>query len=453
MTKKIIRFLTSGSVDDGKSTLLGRLLYDTDSLYDDQIAEIKKLSGDAEIDYSLFIEGLESERKQKITIDVAYRYFTQGQTRYIIADAPGHEEYTRNMAVAASNSDLAVLVVSAKDGVKIQTLRHFYISYLFGIRHFIVAVNKMDLVGFVEDPFKKVKADFLAKIVGLKGVSLDFIPIVAKSGANIAGTSELMPWYKGKTLLASLNHAAANLNPKNDGAENQKRFLVQSVQKFEDKRLYHGLVTKGSFAKNEEIFIYPSATKARILELAHRGKDVDTISDSAAATIVLADDRDVERGSIFSSTVNKPNFAKSFTADLIWFAHDEFSFGKSEDYLLQLNGERVNANIHAINHLLEVHDFTEHSAKTIKQNQIANVTIHLAKELPFDSFDPHKFTGSFLLIGKHSHATIACGLIRKEVTEARDEKLPSHEFINELAALVKKHFGAEQANNFINQLK
>lgn len=450
MADKIVKFLTSGSVDDGKSTLIGKLLYDTNSLYDDQIAEIRQLSDTEELDYSLFVEGLESERKQKITIDVAYRYFTNENVKFIIADAPGHEEYTRNMSVAAANSDVAVLVIDAKGGIKTQSLRHFYISYLFGIRNFVVVINKMDLVSFSKDRFVEIRDKFLKKVSDLAhDAVISFIPISAKEGDNVAITSNNMPWYDGKHLLRTLIDVNLDRAKEKDV---DSRFKVQAVIKHEDKRLYQGATISGKLSVGEEIFIYPAETTAKIAEIIYSGKNVSEVGPGQSAAIILDEDRDIERGSLFSDLKYKPHFSSNFSADIVWFAKQHFSTKESQNYLVQLNNKYVSAEIGGINHVKNINDFSNHNADIIEQNQISNVSIRLAQKVPFDLFTSHKYTGSFLLIDKHTNETLACGLVTNVVTEEVKKKSVPDEFVKELADLVKKYFGEEGADNFINQI-
>jgi sulfate adenylyltransferase large subunit len=435
MTNKIIKFLTAGSVDDGKSTLIGRLLYDTKSIYQDQIAEVKKLS-EGKIDYSLFVEGLESERRQKITIDVAYRYFSHQGNKFIIADSPGHEQYTKNMAVAAANSEIAVILIDAKLGLKTQTIRHSYIAHSFGIRNFVVAINKMDLIGYDQEKFNQIRSEYLSKIKSLKLDDIYFIPISAINGDNIAHKSEKIEWYKGESLLDHL--MAIDIRQKE---EQGFRLVVQNVVKHENQRLYQGKIIAGKVAVGDKIYIYPSQKSAKVLEIIHSSKTVKNAVDGESVAIILDQEIDIDRGSVFSGADNKPNFSQNLKADLVWFGGEEFNLNSKNELLVKINHNLIPAKISAINHLVNIDDLSNYEYHYIEQNQIANVDISLAKSVAFDSFKDNKFSGSFLLIDKQSNETLAAGLIKEHKAEKIVDK--ENSFISEMALLIKKHFGED----------
>jgi sulfate adenylyltransferase large subunit len=397
MTNNIIKFLTAGHVDDGKSTLIGKLLYDTNSLYEDQIESIKNLNK-GEIDFSLFVEGLESERRQKITIDVAYRYFDYENNKFIIADAPGHEQYTKNMAVAAANSDIAVILIDAVDGVKTQTIRHSYICYLFGIRKFIIAINKMDLVNYDQNIFEKIKQDYLAKISELKIINIDFVPISAIASDNIIANSNETNWYDGKTLL-NLLLEAKNTEKQSDSS----RFLVQNVLKSGNDRLYQGKLFGQDLKIGDQLNIYPAESQAKI-------KDV--ISNSKTnLTIILKDDLDIDRGAIFAK--EKVKFGNKFGADLIWFSNKKFDINSANSFYIKINHNYLEAKITSINHLIDLDKSCYVENKEITQNQINDVEILLSGNVAFDYFSDNKFTGSFLLIDNNDNETLAVGLVTR----------------------------------------
>ncbi len=443
----LVKFLTSGSVDDGKSTLIGNLLYNTDSIYDDQISEIKKLSGGDQVDYSLFVEGLESERRQKITIDVAYRYFTAAGKKFIIADSPGHEEYTRNMAVAASNSELALLLVDAKAGLKVQTLRHLYIAYLFGIRRFVVVINKMDLADYSQDRFNDIRNDFIAKTKGLEFADLYFIPVVAISGDNVVKKSKNISWYKGDTLYGYLTKFN---NP--DQEEGDFRFRVQVVSKHQDYRLYQGIISGGNISANQEIMALPGYKSAKVKEIHYSGEQVKKAHAGQSVSLVLDRDLDIDRGTIFAESQKLPQVANGFSAHVIWFSKKEFSLDKNYDLTLKLNHNYANAEITKINHLVNINDFSTYDFNYIRQNQIAHLDFSLAEEMAFDKFADNKFTGSFLLINKANNEVMAAGLIDKSINQLK-QKNRNEAFLADLAGLVKRHFGQQDAEFFINHLK
>lgn len=397
MTNNIIKFLTAGHVDDGKSTLIGKLLYETDSLYEDQIESIKNLNR-GEIDFSLFVEGLESERRQKITIDVAYRYFDYGNNKFIIADAPGHEQYTKNMAVAAANSDIAVILIDANDGVKTQTIRHSYICHLFGIKKFIIAINKMDLVDYDQNIFDKIKRDYLAKIAELKIEGIDFVPISAIESDNIIENSPNINWYEGKTLLDLL------LTAKNEQKQSQSsRFLVQNVLKSENKRFYQGKLFGKELKVGDEINIYPAQSKSKVKDIIFNSK--------TNLTIILEDEIDIDRGAIFAKEEVK--FGHKFGADLIWFSNKIFNSNDSKSYYIKINHNYLEAKISQINHLIDLDNSCYIENSQIQQNQINDVEILLSRNVAFDYFSGNKFTGSFLLIDKNDNETLAVGIITR----------------------------------------
>lgn len=360
----IIKFLTAGSVDDGKSTLIGKLLYDTGSIYDDQIDQIKEL-GNGEIDYSLFVEGLESERRQKITIDVAYRYFTHGNSKFIIADSPGHEQYTKNMAVAAANSDIAVILIDAKSGVKTQTVRHSYIAHLFGIKHFIIAVNKMDSVLYSQEILKSIKKKYINKTSFLVDRDISFIPISATKSDNIITLSKNTPWHKDKSLLDLL--LSVKIKPK---GQNNTRILIQNVIKHENSRLYQAKLVSGSATIGDKVMVYPSQKQAIITNII---KASDT-----NLSIVLNHDIDIDRGSIFAD--NKINFTDKLSADLIWFSDKIYKKENYHSYAIKINHNYIDASIFQINHKININNISHINANQIEQNDIVNIDILLAQK-------------------------------------------------------------------------
>jgi sulfate adenylyltransferase subunit 1 len=415
---KIIKFLTAGSVDDGKSTLIGRLLFDTKSIPVDQIEEIRKLSG-GKIDYSLFVEGLESERRQKITIDVAYRYFSYHHNKFIIADSPGHEQYTKNMAVAASNSNIAAMLVDASEGIKTQTIRHSYIANIFGIKDFVVLINKMDLAKYSEERFLEIKKDYLERVKSLDINSVNFIPISAINGDNVVEVGSNMGWYQGKTMLDYLIDLEQFIELKQGF-----RLAIQQVLKDDlaKKRFYQGTITSGEINVGDEIAIYPSAKKAKVLEIIHSSKNTQKAQEEDSISLVLDRDIDIDRGSIFSGLDCLPKFNSKIIADLIWFGEDKFDLNDQKELLVKINHNLVPARISKVNHLINIDDLSKFDAKNIQQNQVANVSIELSKSVAFDSFVKNKFTGSFLLIEKNSNETLACGLIEGDLFKPEIQK-------------------------------
>lgn len=444
MTQEIIKFLTAGNVDDGKSTLIGRLLHDTDSLYQDQIEEVKKSTDKnfgSELDFSLFLDGLTSERAQKITIDVAYRYFSYENKKFIIADAPGHEQYTRNMAVAAANSDIIIILVDALKGVKAQTIRHSYIAHLFGIKNVIVAVNKMDLINYSYETFDNIRKSYLEKTADLGFEDVFFVPISAIHGYNIAKKSDKISWYNQKTIIEYLVDIKHNIH-----GQELVRFAVQNVVKYDSKRLYQGFLTSGKIQVGDEIIVFPAKRSAKIQEIIHSEKNVKKANFHESISVVLDQEIDLDRGGIISNIDNQPYFADHFSAYLIWFSPQEFDLKNSKEYFVKLNHNYLRAKISNINHIIDINnllnidDPKNYHNSSIFLNQIANINLALSQETAFDLFKSNKNTGSFLLIDKNTNETVACGVISNFLQKQDKVKDKQEEFLLELSQLVKKYF-------------
>lgn len=446
MTQQIIKFLTAGNVDDGKSTLIGRLLHDTDSLFQDQIDEVKKStekSFDGDLDFSLFLDGLLSERAQKITIDVAYRYFSHKNTKFIIADAPGHEQYTRNMAVAASNSDTIIILIDAIKGVKTQTIRHSYIAHLFGIKNVIVAVNKMDLADYDYDVFDNIKKTYLEKTAELAFDNVTFVPISAKLGENIVEDSNSISWYKGKSIIEYLLETKQKTLK-----QNLLRLQIQNLIKHDSKRYYQGLLTSGKIAVGDEVMAYPTKRSAKITKIIHSEQEVEKISTPGSSlSIVLDQDIDLERGGLIANTGDRPYFADNFSSHIIWFSPEDYNVNESKEYLVKINHNYLRGRIDNINHIIDINNLSnigdpkEYRHQAISLNQIANVNISLSQETAFDLFQSNKNTGSFFLIDKNTNATVACGIVSNFLHKEDKTKNREEQFVSELADLVKKYFG------------
>jgi sulfate adenylyltransferase subunit 1 len=443
--QQIIKFLTAGNVDDGKSTLIGRLLHDTDSLFQDQIDEVKKstdTSFDGELDFSLFLDGLLSERAQKITIDVAYRYFSHQGTKFIIADAPGHEQYTRNMAVAAANSDVIIILIDATKGVKTQTIRHSFIAHLFGIKNVIVAVNKMDLVKYDYDTFDNIKKTYLEKTAELSFENISFVPISAVMGENIVKASDKISWYQGKSIVEYL----LDTKPK-ALQQNLVRLQIQNLVKHDSKRYYQGLLTSGELNVGDEIMVYPTRRNAKITKIIHSEQEVQNVKEQSSIAVVLDQDVDLERGGLIVNTDNRPYFANHFSSYLIWFDHEEFDVKNSKEYTIKINHNYLRARIEDINHIIDINNLSnvtdpkEYQHQTIALNQIANVNLSLSQETAFDLFQSNKNTGSFFLIDKNTNATVACGVISNFLQKEDKAKNREDQFLAELTELVRKYFG------------
>ena len=444
MTEKIIKFLTAGNVDDGKSTLIGRLLYDTNSLYQDQIEEVSKLTAEnfkGDIDFSLFLDGLTSERAQKITIDVAYRYFSNQGRKFIIADAPGHEQYTKNMAVAAANSNIAVLLIDVKKGVKRQTVRHSYIANLFGIKNIIVAVNKMDAVDFDKNVFEEIKTEYKNRIGNLEFDTIDFVPISALTGDNIVEKSskEELSWYKGTSIIERLL-TIENKAENNDITRLQIQNIIKYESKKEEKRYYQGMLSAGTLKTGDEVMIYPARKTAKIKEIIHSSKAVQNAEKGNCLMVAIDSDIDFDRGGLITDLKKQEKFADKFSAYLIWFGEDEFDIKNPKEYLIKINHNYIRISIDDISHLINVDNLketTEEKHTQITQNQIAYVDMSLSQKTAFDSFNVNNKTGSFLLIDKETNETLACGII----TDFADIKVKARRkrsFIGNLIILIKE---------------
>jgi sulfate adenylyltransferase subunit 1 len=441
---EIIKFLTAGNVDDGKSTLIGRLLHDTDSLYQDQIDEVKKstdASFEGDLDFSLFLDGLTSERAQKITIDVAYRYFSHSGRKFIIADAPGHEQYTRNMAVAAANSDNIIILIDASKGVKTQTIRHSFIAHLFGIKNVIVAINKMDLVNFDFKVFDEIKKTYLEKISTLNFDNVEFVPISAIKGINITEKSNDISWYTGETIMNYLLGFTTQ-----EKQHNPLRLQIQSLSKHNNKRYYQGLLSDGEIKVGDEIIAYPAKKTAKVSQIIHSEKPVDSVKSESSISIVLDNEIDIDRGSLISTSEDLPYFSNHFTSYVIWFAEKGFKLDDNREILIKINHNYFRARINKINHIIDAAslgniDNSKEYRDSIALNQIANINLNLSNETAFDLFENNKKTGSFLLIDKENNETLACGVITNFL-EKKDQIRDNQErFLIELSELVKKYFG------------
>jgi len=407
----VLRFLTAGSVDDGKSTLIGRLLYDTKTILADQLAAIERTSqrrGQA-LDLSLLTDGLTAEREQGITIDVAYRYFATALRKFIIADAPGHEQYTRNMVTAASTAQLAIVLVDARHGVVTQTRRHATLAHLIGIPHLVVAVNKMDLVGYAEHVYAKIVADFLAfgERTGIEDVR--FVPMSALAGDMVVDRSDRLPWYDGPTLLQILETAEA---PPTLAAA-PFRFPVQCVSRptATTPRGFMGRVEAGSIAVGDAITVLPSGLTTRIREIRTWEGDKPEAVLHDAVTLVLDDAIDVSRGDMLARADAASAVARTLDATLCWFG--ETPLDARRPYLLRHTTREVRATIARIDHLWNVStQKAEPAPASLRMNDIGRVALTLAQPVFPDPYDANHTTGSFILIDETTNGTVAAGMVR-----------------------------------------
>jgi bifunctional enzyme CysN/CysC len=408
-----LRFLTCGSVDDGKSTLIGRLLFDSKRLFEDQLATLRHDSGkygtDGEnIDFALLVDGLVAEREQGITIDVAYRYFATERRRFIVADTPGHVQYTRNMATGASHADLAVLLVDARAGILTQTRRHAYIVSLLGIRHVVVAVNKIDLVGYDEARFTEIEAAFADFAAGLGFAGVVSIPISARHGDNVIGRSARTPWYDGPTLLDHLE----TVDVEGQSEARSFRLPVQWVNRPNlDFRGYAGTVAAGAVAPGDTLVVSRTGQSAKVARIVSMDGDQAAAVTGDAVTLTVDGEIDISRGDILSSPEGRPEVSDQIAAHVIWMSEEPMLPGRS--YLLKCGARTVGAAISELKHQVDIEDtFKPLAAKTLGLNDIGLCNISLAEPIAFDPYDDNRTTGSFILIDRFSNATVAAGLIR-----------------------------------------
>ncbi|MFO1324231.1 MAG: GTP-binding protein [Burkholderiales bacterium] len=408
----VLRFLTAGSVDDGKSTLIGRLLFDTKAVLADQLAAVARTSRQrgSELDLSLLTDGLTAEREQGITIDVAYRYFATALRKFIIADAPGHEQYTRNMVTAASTAQLAVLLVDARHGVVTQTRRHATLAHLLGIPHLVVAVNKMDLVDWREDAYARIVADFraFAARTGIDDAALRFVPMSALEGEMVVDRGENLGWYTGPTLLQLLETA-----PIGDRVRHASfRFPVQFVARPTGaaRRGYLGRVEAGSIAVGDAVTVLPSGRTSHVRGI--RTFDAEKIAADLhdAVTLTLADEIDVSRGDMIVATADAPAPARSLVVTLCWF--DERPLDARRSYVLRHTTREVRVRVERLEHRWNVATQEQEPATTLAMNDIGQAVLSLAQPIVADRYADNHATGSFILIDEATNATVAAGLIR-----------------------------------------
>ena len=412
----LLRFLTCGSVDDGKSTLIGRLLFDSKTILADTLHAIQRTSakrGLDSVDLSLLTDGLQAEREQGITIDVAYRYFTTGTRKYIIADAPGHEQYTRNMVTAASTADLAIILIDARKGVLTQTRRHSYLAHLLGIPHIVVAVNKMDLVDYSPDTFARIKADYLAFAEQLGISKLRFLPMSALQGDMIVDRGERLDWYDGPTLLEILETV-----PAIHSAHAEKfRFPVQYVcrpqdsanRELHDYRGFMGRVESGELLIGDPVTVLPSGRETRVKDLQVLGESLPSVVAEQSVTILLEDEIDISRGDMIVKTGELPKVSKQIDAMLCWLS--ESPLDPRRKYLLRHTTRDSKAMLAGIAFRVDINTMEEQAAERLAMNDIARVSFKLAQPIFADSYAESRGTGAFIVIDESSNNTVAAGMI------------------------------------------
>ena len=413
-----LRFITCGSVDDGKSTLIGRLLWEQNQIFDDQLEALQRDSlkhgTDGEnVDFALLVDGLEAERQQGITIDVAYRYFKTSRRSFIVADTPGHEQYTRNMATGASNADLAILLVDARKGLLTQTHRHAAIVSLLGIKHVVLAVNKIDLVDYSKAVFDDIVADFRRFAETLTFSDIVAIPLSAREGDNLSAPSARMPWYAGPTLVDHLNE----VDVRDGGADRAFRMPVQWINRPNlDFRGFAGTVASGQIATGDEIVVAGSGRTSTVERIVTADGERARAEAGDAVTLTLADEIDVARGDVFASPRARPQVADSFSAKLFWMSEEPLRFGRS--YFLKLATRLVPATAISLAYRLDVNTLAQEEAATLQLNEVGCATIVTNTAVAFDTFADNPTTGAFILIDRDSHETVAAGMIEAGLRRA-----------------------------------
>lgn len=418
--KSFLRFITCGSVDDGKSTLIGRLLYDSKLIYEDQLATIEKDSkksgtqGD-KVDLALLVDGLAAEREQGITIDVAYRFFSTDKRKFIVADTPGHEQYTRNMATGASTADVAILLIDARYGVQVQTRRHAYIASLLGIRHVVVAINKMDLKDFDQSVYNNIEVDFRAFASDLNFTDIMCIPMSALDGDNVTTASERAEWYRGPTLLEYLE----TVDVERGQSDAPFRLPVQWVNRPNlDFRGFSGTIASGHVKTGDDIIVIPSGKRSSVKSIVTHGGELDAAREDMAVTLTLKDEIDISRGDIICKSDSPAEQADQFQAHLLWMEEKELFPGRQ--YLLKTSNKTVPASVSALKHRVNINDFSEEAAKTLALNEVGVCTLSLAAPIAFDAYQDNRNTGSFILIDRQTNATVGVGMLDYALRRARN---------------------------------
>ena len=435
--KGLLRFLTCGSVDDGKSTLIGRLLYDSQLVLDDQLASLRKESrnrqvGEEGIDFSLLVDGLTAEREQGITIDVAYRFFSTDKRKFIVADTPGHEQYTRNMATGASNADLAVVLIDARKGVLTQTRRHSFILSLIGVKHVVLAVNKIDLVGYDAELFNAIEAEYRAFARDLGFETLVAIPVSALKGDNILTPSAQMPWYRGPQLVPYLE----TIEVASDRTAKPMRFPVQWVNRPNlDFRGFSGTVASGTVAVGDEVLVAASRKPATIARIVTMDGERERAIAGEAVTLVLDREIDVSRGDVLAHPGEVPEYSNQFQARMVWMNDEPAIPGRS--YLLKTGSQQVPATITDLKFRTNVNTLEQSAAKTLELNEVGTLTIATDKPIAFDSYATNALTGAFILIDRITNATLGAGVIDYGLRRAQNLSWQSFDVNRQVRAEMK----------------
>ncbi|WP_018415258.1 sulfate adenylyltransferase subunit CysN [Teredinibacter turnerae] len=438
--KELLRFLTCGSVDDGKSTLIGRLLHDSKMIYEDQLAAVasdtsKHGTTGEKIDLALLVDGLQAEREQGITIDVAYRYFSTAKRKFIIADTPGHEQYTRNMATGASTCDLAVILIDARYGVQTQTRRHSYIASLLGIKHVVVAINKMDLVEFSESRFEEIKQSYLDLSKSLNPAELHFVPMSALDGDNVVNISERTPWYSGKSLMQILE----TVEIASDKNADDFRFPVQFVNRPNlNFRGFCGTVASGVVKIGDKVKALPSGKTSTVKSIVTFDGELDEAFVGQAVTLTLADEIDISRGDMVVLADSEQTLSNRLRAQLVWMSEAELKPGKQ--YLFKFASKVTPGVVADIEYRVDVNTFEKSEESAMQLNDIAVVDVQLEQEVVVDAYQKNRATGAFIVIDRLTNITVGAGMAIEALASAAATKGDYSEFEVELNALVRKHF-------------
>lgn len=432
--KSLLRFITCGSVDDGKSTLIGRLLYESKMLFEDQLTQLeadsKKVGTQAgDLDFALLVDGLTAEREQGITIDVAYRFFSTDKRKFIVADTPGHEQYTRNMITGASTADVAIILIDARKGVLTQTRRHSYLVSLIGIRHVVLAINKLDMVGYSEEVFNRIDHDYrvFAKKIGLQNIAA--IPMSALKGDNITELSRNTPWYSGDTLMSYLENVQVE-----DAAEQSGvfRMPVQWVNRPNlDFRGYSGMVVRGSVKPGDAICVLPSGRESRVARIVTQEGDLEKAISGQSITLTLTDEIDISRGDVLATTDSPPGVANQFEATVVWMTDEAMLPGRP--YLMKIGTKTVTANISTLKHKVNVNTLEQVAATKLELNEIGVCNLSTDQLIAFDPYSEDRDTGGFIMIDRLTNNTVGAGMLHSALRQPRDNSQWQNIHVNKQA--------------------
>ena len=437
--KSLLRFITCGSVDDGKSTLIGRLLYESKMLYEDQLtalaADSKKIGTQGgELDFALLLDGLTAEREQGITIDVAYRFFSTDKRKFIVADTPGHEQYTRNMVTGASTADVAVILVDARKGVLTQTKRHSYLASLIGIRRVVLAINKLDLVDYSQEVFRRVEEAYRAFAGQIDLQEIVCIPVSALRGDNVTAASANTPWYRGPSLMGYLE----TVETESDGQTAPFRLLVQWVNRPHlDFRGFSGRVVGGTVRRGDRVRVLPSGKESTVRRIVTKDGDLQDAVSGQSVTLTLADEIDISRGDIVAGADAPPAVADQFEADVIWMSEEPMLPGRA--YLMKIGAKTVGATVTKPKHKVNVNTLEHLAARTLELNEIGVCNLHLDQMVAFDPYAENRDTGSFILIDRLTHNTIGAGLLHFALRRSQNIHWQAIEVNKQAHAALKGH--------------